>query len=401
MFTTTMPTFAAHESSPAAAASGAAAPTRWPIAMLGVAFDAVTMDEALARIEAMVASGQPHYVVTPNVDFLVQARRDAELRRILLEASLVLCDGTPLVWTSRWLGNPLPERVAGADLAPRLIARAAQKNWRLFLLGATPEANAEAAARLRAQYPSLALAGHYSPPFSPLHEMDHDDIARRIRAARPDILFVSFGCPKQEKWIARHYQALGVPVCLGVGAVIDFLAGRVSRAPRWMQRGGLEWLYRLAQEPRRLFRRYADDLRSFGGAVLAQCWHFRWRAFGTARGWVVWAHATEPGQMHVQAAGRLDRDGIAQASRVWDHLNARRCDCVIDLALVQFIDSTGVAFLLKLHHQLLAVGRQLTLLAPSPEVMGALTIMQLTNYLVIERTGLPDRPPADARRQAA
>lgn len=377
------------------------APSRWPIAMLGVAFDAVTMDEALARIAEMVASRQPHYVVTPNVDFLVQARRDAELRRILLEAHLVLCDGTPLVWTSRWLGNPLPERVAGADLVPRLIALAAEKNYRLFLLGGSPEANAQAAARLRSQHPSLPLVGHYSPPFRPLHEMEHDDIARRIRSAQPDILLVSFGCPKQEKWIAMHYRTLGVPVCLGVGAVIDFLAGRVSRAPRWMQRAGAEWLYRLVQEPRRLFRRYAEDLRYFGGAVLMQCWQLRWRARGVVRGWVVWAHPAGPHALHVHAAGRLDRQAIADAGGVWEHFGASSHNWLLDLAAVQFIDSTGVAFLLKLRRQLHESGHQLTLLAPSQAVQSAFADMQLTDYFTIAEFAPSAGSRDDAEKRVA
>src|SRR6266850_2289519 len=147
-------------------------PEKPPVTMLGVAFGNVTFAETLARIDAMIASQQPHYICTANVDFLVQARRDRELRRILNEAHLVLCDGTPLVWASRWLGNPLPERVAGSDLVPQLIRVAADKNHRLFFLGASPEANAQAVARLKALYPTLQIAGCYSPPFKPLLEMD-------------------------------------------------------------------------------------------------------------------------------------------------------------------------------------------------------------------------------------
>src|SRR5258708_21385811 len=197
---------------------------RWPVAILGVPFDPVTIDSAIARITQMVVSRRPAYVVTPNVDFVVQGRRDAELRRILLEAHLVLCDGKPLVWASRWLGNPLPERVAGADLGPRFIALAEQRGFRLFLLGATPEASSRAVGRLRERHPGLVIAGHYSPPFRPLEEMDNAEIARRIQAARPDVVLVSFGCPKQEKWIARNYRALGVPPSIGLRPPIDFPA---------------------------------------------------------------------------------------------------------------------------------------------------------------------------------
>ena len=227
-----------------------------PLAILGVPFDNVTTEQVIQTIVEMVASRRPHYLVTANVDFLVQAQTDVELRRILFDADLVLCDGTPLLWASRLLGNPLAERVAGADIVPLLIRIAAERQYRIFLLGASPDSAQRAVANLRQQYEDLIIAGHYSPPFSTLLEMDHEKIKQRILAAQPDMLFVSFGCPKQEKWIAMHYRALGVPVAAGVGATIDFLAGHMKRAPVWMQRIGMEWVFRLAQKPRRLFGRY-------------------------------------------------------------------------------------------------------------------------------------------------
>lgn len=248
---------------------------RPPIAIMGVPFDNVTMRETVAIIETMIASRRPHYIATANVDFVVQAQTDVELRRILCGAPLVLCDGTPLLWVSRLLGNPLPERVAGSDLVPLLLQRASEKGYSVFFLGAAPESAEAAVARVRAQYPHLNIAGHYSPPYRDLLEMDHEAIAGRIKAAQPDLLLVSFGCPKQEKWMAMYYQSLGVPVMIGVGGTIDFLAGRLKRAPLWMQRSGLEWIYRMIQEPRRLFKRYVKDLWSFGWGVLAQCFWFQ------------------------------------------------------------------------------------------------------------------------------
>src|SRR5690349_2084863 len=231
-----------------------------PIAILGVPFDNVTTAETIEAIHRMVESKQPHYLVTANVDFLVQAQEDVELRRILFDAHLVLCDGTPLVWASQPRRTPLMERVAGADLVPLLLRVAAEKGYRVFFLGATPESASRAVDNLKNRHPTLAIVGNYSPPFNKLLEMDHDEIQRRILDAKPDLLFVSFGCPKQEKWIAMPYRSLNVPVSVGVGATIDFLAGSVKRAPAWMQRIGAEWIYRLAQEPRRLFKRYAKDL---------------------------------------------------------------------------------------------------------------------------------------------
>ena len=230
----------------------------------------MTLAAAVDRIESMVAEGGFHYVVTPNVDFLVKARRDAELHRILVNADLVLCDGKPLVWASRWLGDPLPGRVAGSDLMPCLLQRATERGWRIFLLGGSPDVAAEAARRIASAHPSLPEVAHYSPPFRRLDEMNNDEIVDRLRAARPDIVLVCFGCPKQEKWISRHGAMLKVPVMIGAGATIDFLAGTMARAPAWMRRSGTEWLFRLIQEPRRLAGRYADDLLSFAPAIVAQ-----------------------------------------------------------------------------------------------------------------------------------
>ena len=341
---------------------------RWPVCILGIPVDVVTMDEALARIAAMVESGRPHYVVTPNVDFLVQARTNPELHRILCEADLVLCDGQPLVWASRWLGNPLPERVAGADLTPRLLEQAARKGHRVYLLGATPEANDEACRRLQKRYPTLQLAGHYAPPICPLEEMDHEALACRIRAAEPDILLISFGCPKQERWIARNYRTLGVPVCLGLGATIDFLAGRVRRAPAWMQRSGLEWIYRLMQEPRRLFRRYWTDLRCFGGALLRQWWTFGWKARVPVGG-VFRVVSTSARWQHVRVSGALDRLALERAADICRRLGDDGSrDCRLELSEVQSLDSTGVAALTVWQRKLRRAGRRLVLFRPNGRV---------------------------------
>jgi exopolysaccharide biosynthesis WecB/TagA/CpsF family protein len=222
------------------------------------------------RIESMIIEGGAHYVVTPNVDFLVKARRDPELHRILGKADLVLCDGKPLVWASRWLGNPLPCRVAGSDLIPSLLARASERGWRIFLLGGAAGVAAEASRRIGADFPLLPPVGHHSPPLSNLDDMDGAEIAERVRAEKPDILLVCFGCPKQEKWISRNLGVLRVPVMIGAGGTVDFLAGRLARAPLWMRRSGTEWLFRLLQEPGRLAMRYADDLVSFAPAIVAQ-----------------------------------------------------------------------------------------------------------------------------------
>jgi exopolysaccharide biosynthesis WecB/TagA/CpsF family protein len=245
------------------------------VAILGVPFHAMTLANALDRIESMVGDGGTHYVVTPNVDFLVKTQRDPELRNILVRADLVLCDGKPIIWASRWLGGALPCRVAGSDLIPSLLQRAADRGWRIFLLGGSPDVASEAASRVAAAHPALPPVAHFSPPYRQLHEMNDSEITERVRAAKPDVMLVCFGCPKQEKWMSKHCKTLGVPVMIGAGATIDFLADRMARAPVWMQRSGTEWLFRLLQEPRRLARRYADDLLNFFPAVLLQRWRQR------------------------------------------------------------------------------------------------------------------------------
>jgi N-acetylglucosaminyldiphosphoundecaprenol N-acetyl-beta-D-mannosaminyltransferase len=353
----------------------------WPVALCGVPFDNVTIADTLARIDAMIANGRPHYVVTANVDFLVQAHRDVELRRILIEADLVLCDGTPLLWASRWFGNPLPERVAGSDLAPAMIAHAAERGHRIFLLGAALGVAAEAAGRLLEQHPTLKLVGHYAPPFSALLEMDHAEIARRIREAKPDILLVSFGCPKQEKWIAMHYRALGVPVAIGVGATIDFLAGRVKRAPAWMRRTGTEWLYRLLQEPRRLYRRYANDLTYFLPVLALQWRRLRPRAAHAATGRPPLTVAAN--WCHVEFGAEFTRRTLQRDAEFWSVLPQRSGHCLCDLGKIERVDSTGVAYLVRWRRELQARGHQLVLLAPARPLRDALATLRLNDYFPV------------------
>jgi N-acetylglucosaminyldiphosphoundecaprenol N-acetyl-beta-D-mannosaminyltransferase len=354
-------------------------PTALPVALLGVPFDNVTVSEAIGRIDGMIASRQPHYVVTANVDFCIQALEDIELRRIFCEAHLVLCDGTPLVWASRLFGNPLPERVAGADLVPLLMQRAAKKGHRIFFLGGGPQVTQEAVQRLQSQYPELVIAGHYSPPFRPLLDMNHEEISERIRAAQPDLLLVSFGCPKAEKWMAMHYRALGVPVCIGVGGTIDFLAGRLRRAPAWMQRVGAEWLYRLAQEPRRLWSRYARDFRRVGRPLLAQLWMQRLssrRAHSEAHTTITVFERT---WVRVSVPEHFDRDTFIEDAALWDELGAQHC--LLDLGAVKFMDSTALAALIQFHRNIYP--SQLVLLAPTEAVMRVLRRFNLDSFFRI------------------
>ena len=365
-----------------------------PIALLGIPFDNVTLNEAVKRIESMIASRQPHHVVTANVDFLVQARHDVELRAILVNAHLVLCDGTPLVWASRLLGNPLPERVAGSDLVPQLITRAAKRKYRLFFLGASPDANDRAVANVRGQYPGAIIAGHYSPPFRAWTDEDNEEITRRIRKAHPDILLVAFGCPKAEKWIAQNYLHLGVPVTIGVGATIDFLAGNVRRAPRWMQKAGMEWLYRLAQEPKRLARRYGNDLWHFAGAFAQQLWS---TSFAPKDSHPKLQHCVvnaEHNWERIQLPKRLDVHTVRRGDWIWRQAGNRHC--LLDFSSVRYMDSTGMALLLRLQRKFRLSGKRLRLFAVGPAVQRALQRMRIHNFFftaqsVADAQGLLER----------
>lgn len=360
--------------------------TAAPIAILGVPFDNVNTGETIRMIEQMIASRRPHYLATANVDFLVQASRDVELRRILFDAHLVLCDGTPLVWASRLLGNPLPERVAGSDLVPLLLKVAAEKNYRPFFLGATPDSIEQAVKNVREKHPGIDIAGYYSPPFNKLLEMDHEEICKRIMTARPDMLFVGFGCPKQEKWINMHYRSLGVPVSVGVGGTIDFLAGRLARAPRWMQVTGTEWIFRLAQEPGRLFGRYASDLWYFSNGIAAQYRQFRRRKKITAQPPPPLPIQNTIDYNLVQIGPRLDFEMVHQERDNLELAVAPNKGCVLDLSSVDFIDSTGVGLLIRLQKRARFQGRQLLLLSPKETVTRALELMRLGEFFTTVKT---------------
>lgn len=240
------------------------------LVLFGVPFHDVTFEETIAWCVARMRSGPPACLATANVDFLMQATRDPELQRILLESELVIADGMPIVWASKRLGPPLRQRVTGSDLTPLLAAACAREGFRVFLLGAGPQVAERAAEVLVKRNPGLIIAGTYSPPLRSILDMDHADILARLRSAKPHLLLVAFGAPKQEKFIAMHLRTWGIPLAIGVGGTLDFLAGTQSRAPVWVQRIGFEWLWRMSSDPKRLYRRYAENVRFLAGAFRRQ-----------------------------------------------------------------------------------------------------------------------------------
>ena len=234
-------------------------------------FHAVTFNEAVHLLVALAQGDEPTYAVTANVDHVVRFHRCPQVRTLYTDASLILADGTPLVWVSRLLGRPLPERVAGSDLLPRLCAEAANCGLSVFFLGGSPGTAQRAADVLRERHPRLEVAGTYCPPYG--FETDPEEserIVHRIRDTAPDLLFVGLGSPKQERWIATNRNACGAKLSIGIGISFSFVSGAVRRAPTWMQRIGLEWAHRLIQEPRRLGRRYLIEDTFFLRLVLQQ-----------------------------------------------------------------------------------------------------------------------------------
>lgn len=230
--------------------------TSEPIWVWGLPLAPLTHDQLLEELTGLIAAGEPAYFITANLNYAMLTHRHEDLREVNRRAAFVVADGLPLVWASRRRRPSLPERVAGSDLIFSMSRLAAERGYRLFLLGAAPGVADAAAANLRARYPGLQIVGVEAPPFRELSGDEHAGLVARVRAAKPDILLVAFGQPKGERWIFDHHRALGVPACVQVGASLDFAAGRVRRAPRWLQVIGLEWAYRLALEPRRLASRY-------------------------------------------------------------------------------------------------------------------------------------------------
>ena len=235
------------------------------VELFGMRIARVTMRDAVGCVLDWCAEPRGaacRYIVTPNVDHAVMFQHRGELRAAYADAALVLADGLPLVVASRLFRKSLPERVAGSDLVPQLFA--AGEPLRVFLLGAAPGVADAAAGRIRLNWPSVDVVGTYSPPLGFENDTaENDRILTAVAAAKPDLLIVGFGAPKQELWVHKNCRQLEAKVAICAGATIDFLAGHRRRSPEWMRRAGLEWLHRVAGEPRRLAGRYARDAWEF------------------------------------------------------------------------------------------------------------------------------------------
>jgi len=227
------------------------------VQLFEIEIDNITFDECLNRIIELIRIRKNSIIITPNVAHILLLQKDKQFRKIYSETDMILADGMPLIWVSKIMGTPLKEKISGSDLLPKLCAVAAENGFRIFLLGGRPGSALKASEVLKKEYPALQIAGAYSPPFGfERNKTENDKIVKMIKDSKVDILFVGLGAPKQEKWIYEHYRDIGVPVSIGVGVTIEFMAGLVKRAPLWMQKMGLEWFFRLIQEPKRLWKRY-------------------------------------------------------------------------------------------------------------------------------------------------
>jgi N-acetylglucosaminyldiphosphoundecaprenol N-acetyl-beta-D-mannosaminyltransferase len=330
-----------------------------PVAVMGLPINSLSASEAVDTLERLILSGGTHQVCAMNLDTWLNALADPHLHRIVAGSSLVFPDGMPLVWAAGLLGCPLAERVTGVDLVPRLAELSARKGYKIFLLGAKPGVAERASRLLERNYPGVQIVGTFAPAEENLIHMDHTEILRQIHSASPDILLVAFGNPKQEKWIWMHRKRLGVPLSMGVGGSFDILVGDVRRAPRWIQKCGLEWAMRFLQEPVRLGPRY---LRDFAGLArrlpmaLLAAWCQR-PYLGHTRV----TTATTPQVMHVNIHGRL---GAEMAAAVQDATTASIVNglvMVVHLHSVKQVTAAGLGVLLGARRQLLEAGLSLSL----------------------------------------
>ncbi|MGA3489429.1 WecB/TagA/CpsF family glycosyltransferase [Micromonosporaceae bacterium DT55] len=249
------------------------------VVISGIGFDPVREDDVLRHVMRELGAGRGGQIITPNVDILRRVKRDAESRRHVDAASIVVADGTPLIWASRLAGRPLPARVPGSDLIWSLSAALAEQERSVYLLGGKPGTAAQAETVLRGRFPQLRFAGHLSPAFGfDTRPEEFDRVCDEVAAARPDLVYVGLGFPKQERVIARLRPMLRTSWFLGCGAAIGFVAGVHRRAPRWMQQTGLEWMHRLLAEPQRLGRRYVVHDIPFACRLLAGAARTRLRA---------------------------------------------------------------------------------------------------------------------------
>ncbi len=353
-----------------------------PLVVYGVPFHNVSCSEAIDWIVERGRSGRPACIATANLDFVTRAWSDPELQRILIEADLVLADGFPIVRLAPFFGPKLKGRVTGSDLTPMLAERAAREGLSLYGLGSAAGVAEEAMRILKERHPELKIAGTYSPPFAPLLEMDHRSILKRLEIAQPDILFVAMGAPKQEKFISMHVRGWNIPVAMGVGASLDFITGEQTRAPIWMRNIGLEWLWRICCEPRRLFCRYLSNLRFLVSATQKMISiHYMADRPNSARPLEdAEVERLEQGGVVVERfMGLKDEEAANAFVEGLMEMSANR-NILLDVHTVPWLNSMELGALLELNKACRHRGRRLILYAPRPKVRRLLDTCRLLDF---------------------
>ncbi len=361
--------------------------------ILGVPIDNLTMDEALNRIEEFIEigrkTGKTHQIATVNADFAVKASHDPELRYLLQESDMATADGMPLVWGARLLGMPVPERVTGADMVPALAERAAKKGYTVYMLGAAPGIAVRAAEILTNRHPGLQVVGTVSPPYGSILEMDRA-IIDDIKEKRPDILLVALGNPKQEKWIGMYGREVGSPVAIGIGGTLDFIAGQTKRAPEWMQKSGTEWIYRLFQEPKRMWKRYVNDLVGFSSFFTRQ-WLLM-RQGGNQQPVLPKSDLIVfENKAIISLEGRIDFNNYTNVTQKGQLALQETPFLDFDLTNATFLDSSAMGALVALAKQARDGGGDLRLINVPPIIYRALKLLKLDRFFDIIAAGDNDK----------
>lgn len=362
---------------------------RKTLILMGIPIDNLSMDETLEKVEEFVEigriTGKHHQVATVNTDFLVKSLEDSNLRDLLQNADLCTPDGMPLVWGSKLLGVPLKERVAGSDMVPMIAERAACKGMTLYFMGAAPGVADEAKAILEARYKGLQVIGTSCPFWKPGEQFDQA-VLDEIKAVRPDILLVALGNPKQELWIKTYGAEVGVPVQIGIGASLDFIVGRTKRAPHWMQKTGLEWLARLAQEPRRLWKRYAIDAVRFAPSLLRQWWLMRPAAQANHSCSVEMRSIGHVSIMNIK--GGFTRFHSQKVRDSGERALRRRAHLTINLADVTNLDCNAISTMMSLRKMAEETGGELRVVGIQKPLQRIFNMLNLVNFFELDDSSL-------------
>ncbi len=367
------------------------------VGLFGLPISDVTMAEAVDHIAEAIETRSSYQIATANLDFARNARKDAFLHQVICDCNMVLPDGAPMLWAARLFRKPLKERVTGVDLVPELARLSAERGYTIFLLGSEGASASRAIAELEAQHPGVRIVGRYHPEKQSLERMDDEEMLRRIHEAKPDILLVAFGNPKQELWIDRNRERLMVPVAIGIGGSLDMIGGTLRRAPKFIQKMQLEWAFRMLQEPGRLFPRYAGDFRALMRHLPIE-FMAMWSQPKAAGVWPMDV-SFEEGVRVVHMASVLS--GAACGSvmaeiRAAIHLGQR---VVLDMTLTTRLEADGVGCLLEARRTMIAAHLPLWMGNVSEPVRKVLFAGGLVQHLrlaptvldAVRLSGMPER----------